>query len=233
MIQPRPNAQNAKRAIIAITGVLFIMILSYVTNIIIGTVFSLTGISAETSFSLIIVISQALRILYIAAFIYSVIAFLQWFRNAYYNISLISKNEYDISWSVKAWFIPIINLYIPYKLMKEVYHRADECLIEKSLSAESGEIPIKRLGSNLLAIWWICTLIAFLAIIIHFGLSQYKSPMDIDINTIMYLSALRLVISFIKMFFITASGILLIYIIKNYNKAESVIFNRNNEPPVN
>lgn len=54
----------------------------------------------------------------IVAFVY----FLMWFRRAYYNLSQIVNTHFDNVWAVIAWFIPILNLFRPYQLMREVWY---------------------------------------------------------------------------------------------------------------
>ncbi len=53
------------------------------------------------------------------------IPFLLWFRQAYANLLLVGSREtsYRPGWAIGAWFVPILNLWRPYKLMNDLWRR--------------------------------------------------------------------------------------------------------------
>jgi len=52
----------------------------------------------------------------------SVITFIMWFRRAYFNLhQKVNHLSYSEGWAAGSWFVPIINLYRPYQIMKEIY----------------------------------------------------------------------------------------------------------------
>jgi len=75
----------------------------------------------------------------LAAFI-----FIQWFRRSYFNLhqTPIAVN-YSEGWAAGAWFVPFLNLFRPYQIMKEIWY--------KTQSSVKIENPISH---NSVKIWW-------------------------------------------------------------------------------
>ncbi|MDJ1498000.1 DUF4328 domain-containing protein [Cytophagaceae bacterium DM2B3-1] len=78
------------------------------------------------------------------AFVAVVIVFIQWFRRAYHNIqrggNYIMNSESAAAWH---WFIPIANLFWPYKIMKEIWYETQ------------GTYTSDLKSHGILRIWWI------------------------------------------------------------------------------
>ncbi|AII50408.1 DUF4328 domain-containing protein [Hymenobacter sp. APR13] len=54
----------------------------------------------------------------------SAVAFMRWMRRAYYNLAALGIGvEYDDSWAVSGWIIPVVSLYRPYTIMREIWQR--------------------------------------------------------------------------------------------------------------
>jgi hypothetical protein len=67
---------------------------------------------------------QVIGIVYLLAYIVSIYTFIAWFRRAYFNLHRITGAlSYSEGWAAGAWFVPIINLYRPYQIMRELYYR--------------------------------------------------------------------------------------------------------------
>lgn len=78
------------------------------------------------------------------------IVFMQWFRRAYYNLHRNVDNlAYTDGWAVAGWLIPIINLYRPFVITKELYIETERILEEKY------SITFKKTNITVLIIWWI------------------------------------------------------------------------------
>lgn len=61
--------------------------------------------------------------------IVSVVTFIMWFRRAYFNLHQMIRNlSHDESWAAGSWFVPILNLFRPVSIMKEMYVRPKEFL---------------------------------------------------------------------------------------------------------
>jgi hypothetical protein len=88
-------------------------------------------------------------IVYTAAYLVSVVLFILWFRGAYYNLhTKLDYLSYSEGWAAGAWFVPIINLYKPYKIMKELYEET-KIQLGRNRIAHDGELNL-----NLPGIWW-------------------------------------------------------------------------------
>ncbi|MEW7277068.1 DUF4328 domain-containing protein [Aquimarina sp. 2201CG1-2-11] len=83
-------------------------------------------------------------------FIVSVIVFLNWFRRAYGNLHRlgISYLEYKESMALWAWFIPIIVLFRPVKIMNEIW-KETQWYIKKT----DNTYKIEK-SSVVIGIWW-------------------------------------------------------------------------------
>ncbi len=90
------------------------------------------------------------------AYIMSIIFFLNWFRRAYGNLHRLGIDYLNYKQSMAVWsfFIPFINLYRPYKIMKEIWIETQE-QIEKL----APEFHINK-STLLVGIWWTLFLIS-------------------------------------------------------------------------
>ncbi|MBP7496075.1 MAG: DUF4328 domain-containing protein [Bacteroidales bacterium] len=83
--------------------------------------------------------------------IFCVIFFIRWFFTAYYNLSVLnklkSKTNPDIA--IYSWFIPFYNIYKPFLIMKEIWYKTQELVIEEPANTNN----IK--SANIIIIWWI------------------------------------------------------------------------------
>ena len=89
------------------------------------------------------IIGVVITILYVV----SVITFIRWFRRAYYNLSSRTDIRYDEGWAAGSWFVPILNLFRPYQIMKEIDDESSN-LIEKH-----SQEPISD-STALIGFWW-------------------------------------------------------------------------------
>ena len=53
--------------------------------------------------------------------VFSIVTFIRWFRRAYFNTHSRALNPaYEEGWAAGSWFVPILNLFRPYQIMKEI-----------------------------------------------------------------------------------------------------------------
>ena len=83
----------------------------------------------------------------VVLYITSVVLFIRWFRRAYYNLNSRTDTKYDEGWAAGSWFVPIINLFRPYQIMKEIDDESCN-LIEKH-----SQKPISK-STALIGFWW-------------------------------------------------------------------------------
>ncbi len=148
----RPNEQRAKNAITLIWIVLALEIISLISGYLqydlLQTFANGGEITTETATAndtreLII------GILYLIAHVISAVTFIQWFRRGYYNLHLkVSYLSQTEGWAAGSWFVPIISLYRPYQIMKEMYQKT------KGLLTKNGVDFDQTFSSNALGWWW-------------------------------------------------------------------------------
>jgi len=73
-------------------------------------------------------LNTIVSIIQTAIAVITVIAFLLWFYKAHKNTALVSKQplKYSPAWSVGGFFIPLINLVLPYKVAKEIWYASSD-----------------------------------------------------------------------------------------------------------
>ena len=79
------------------------------------------------------------------------IIFLLWFKREYHNLHAINpKLKYKEAWAIWSWFIPVINLWRPYQIMKEIYTYATTTE-KKEIHPEEEEI----ITTPIIDLWWL------------------------------------------------------------------------------
>ncbi len=90
---------------------------------------------------------QGIAILYLIAFIISSITFIQWFRRAYYNLGTFTSTDNTEGWAAGSWFVPVISIFRPYQMMKEMNDKTIGFLKTKITDCIED-------NSQLIGIWW-------------------------------------------------------------------------------
>jgi hypothetical protein len=91
---------------------------------------------------------RAIAVLQILAWIGSGISFIMWFRRAYYNLNKKENMRYTDGWAAGGWFVPFLNLWRPFQIMKEMYQTANKILSVKN------PFNAQPLRLDVLGIWW-------------------------------------------------------------------------------
>lgn len=152
MEELRPNGYRAKQAITLIWIVFLLEIVSLISGFIqydlLQAIANGEEVSEETA-NYNDTREQIIVIVYLIAYIISAITFIRWFRRAYFNLHLkvkyLSQTE---GWAAGSWFVPIMNWFIPYRIMKELYEETKELLINKGLTVK------ENFTTGLLGYWW-------------------------------------------------------------------------------
>jgi hypothetical protein len=148
----RPNNQRAKYAIMLIWIVLTIDIMSLISSFfqynLIQTVVNGGFISTEEA-NANDTREQIIGVIYMIVYIISAVTFIQWFRRAYFNLHL-RANELSQSegWAAGSWFVPFVNLYRPYQIMKELFYETKSLLMQNGISIND------NFTSSSLGLWW-------------------------------------------------------------------------------
>ncbi len=179
----KPNGQRAKNAIILIWIVLALEIISLISGYFQYDLLQSAANGAKISLETAIANDARERIigiLFLIAYIISAVTFIQWFRRAYFNLhQKVSNLALSEGWAAGSWFVPIVNLYQPYQIMKELYRETSELLIRKGIIVDS------NLKANSIGIWWTLWIITNLIGQSVFRYSmQAKSIDELTISTV-------------------------------------------------
>jgi hypothetical protein len=92
---------------------------------------------------------QIVAIIYMAAFIISIVTFILWFRRAYYNLHIkLDHLSLSEGWAAGSWFVPIVNLFRPFQIMKELYQETENLLIQERTVID------ENFTTRYLGWWW-------------------------------------------------------------------------------
>jgi len=152
----RPNDKRSKIARIFIWIVFGIQIISLITFVLqYSLLYKLNNggnvTENELNFNDQRVLS--IQIILIAVSIISTITFILWFRRAYYNLEKrITGLKFSNTWAVGCWFVPIISLFYPYQIMKELKEKTNKILSKRFEKEYTPDLKTIKY-------WWILWLI--------------------------------------------------------------------------
>lgn len=139
------------------------------------------------------------------------IFFIMWFRRAYYNLSQLVLNvSYSDGWAAGVWFVPIVNLFRPYQMMKELYEKTESLFIKRNIKFESD------FKSNSVLIWWIFWIASYITENIIYRLENSKNYSIEDLLNIPIFDTIENILVII-------SAIFAIKVIKNYALSEPLL----------
>jgi hypothetical protein len=151
-VELKPNNQRAKTLLSLIWVVLILEIISLVSS---GFQYNLLQAiynGEEITYEAITandIREQAVAILYLIAYIISGITFIMWFRRAYFNLhQKVKQLSFGEVWAAGCWFIPFVNLYRPFQIMKELYEETKKYIKENNSSVQIS------LTTKYLGLWW-------------------------------------------------------------------------------
>jgi len=152
----RPNANRAKNAELFIWVVLAVGAASFISSLLqydLLTTVENGGAYTNDQLTINDLRESVIGILHILIYITAAIVFLQWFRRAYYNLNLRMNTKHDDSWALGAWFVPILCLFRPYQMMKEIDEGLGVLIEKRSAKPEKN-------NTTLIGIWWTLWVIA-------------------------------------------------------------------------
>ena len=101
-------------------------------------------------------IDQLLGVTMIGLYISFMILFIMWFRRAYFNLhQKFNYLQLSEGWAAGAWFVPILNLFRPYVIMKEMVEESANYLRKVGVDVGSK-------AKNILNPWWTFTVISMI-----------------------------------------------------------------------
>ncbi len=146
----------------------------------------------------------------------TVFFFIRWFRRAYFNLHLLdgvrlSRTE---GWAAGAWFVPFINLYLPFFIFREIWMQTQRNIPEK----------IAPVSPGILWVWWAGLLASYYGVNILGWLFQTE---DIRENMIR-MSRLALQAEFV----VIPAILLTIYVVLRTASFEKDLFEARNRPDI-
>jgi len=154
---------------------------------------------------------QIVGVIYLIIYIISGITFIQWFRRAYFNLHLkVDHLSHTEGWAAGAWFVPIVGLYRPYQIMKELYEETKSLLIAKGVSIKD------PFTTDLLGIWWALWVINSLLGQFTFRYSNSAETID-ELITVTVASMVSNLIGI-------PLALIAIKVVKDYAKVEPLLF---------
>ena len=214
MEELRPNDQRARYAIAMIWVILFlntVILIIELISLMIHEGFIPAGDMPDFLIWLLITGHSYASILIFIAVIVSIVTFIMWFRRAYYNIGLrVNDLLYADGWAAGAWFIPVINLYMPFQIMRDLYK-----LTEKYMTLCMKEPYKGNLKTNYVNLWWTLWIMSF---IINYLSVKVVWNVE-DINTTSTNSFVAVIGAILQI----ALCVVTIVVIKDYSEAEKVL----------
>ncbi len=209
MNQLKPNAERAKKAKTILTICIAIAGLYLLQSL--YDLYLLSAFKNGRSFYIQDYLDRkdplsALSTLNSISSLLAIVFFIQWFRRAYFNLHLrvgdLKHGEAAAAWS---WFVPILNLFVPLLIMREIIEKSQEFLEQNGAEVE------EKITSNIANWWWIT----------HWGslvLSIAGILIMLNLNyTSIYRGHVYIALS---QALIIISGLLVIQIIKKYSQVE-------------
>ncbi len=151
---------NKKRAVIAQNIIWIILVLEFISiyssylqyNLL--NSFQNEGFISEQMANNNDLREQVIAIVFFIFTIVSGVTFIQWFRRAYFNLhNRFSNCEFTDGWAAGSWFVPIVSLFRPYKIMKELWVKTNKILKKRS----EGQFIFTK--TSILGFWWTLWLI--------------------------------------------------------------------------
>lgn len=138
------------------------------------------------------------------------IAFLSWFHRAYTNLVRMNlSTNYRTRLAIWSFFIPVINLYMPYKIMCEIWVKTNALVLE-------GDVNRQKECMKHFIWWWIL----WLASIFAAGLYFYSVLTAIGIADLKEASLINIISSLVDI----PAALVTITVIKKVSKVESQLY---------
>ena len=215
----RPNAQRAKYAILLIWIVMLVDIISAVSGYLqfdlLKSVEDGKLFFPET-FENNDLRERIIGIISIVIFIISATTFIMWFRRAYFNLR--KKTIYlrfSDDWAAGSWFVPIISLYRPFQMMKQLFQETKKVLSLNKIKTD--------LSIDIVVWWWTLWIINSFV-----GQFVFRYSMRADtLDELLFSTKASIINNLIGI----PLAIIAVKLIKDYAKVEPLLFQKNNDEP--
>lgn len=209
----KPNGDRTKDALILIYIVLGVSLISIISDIFMYSMFNSMITGSYVSKERILTnsyIQLSTKALWFVTYIFSIITFILWFRRAYYNIlQHVKICTWSEGWAAGCWFVPILNLFLPCQLMFDLHNKTNKFLSEKNPNFT------EQISTKLIGWWW--------ALWILGGLFSQLTNLISNPNSLISMKN-AMILDIINNILFIINGFLVISIIKNYSKAEPLVY---------
>lgn len=148
----KPNQQRAKTAVLLIWCLMALDVICIISSYFqyeLLTVANNGGFISDAEAEANDNREMIIGLIYFVFSIISIVTFIQWFRRAYYNFNSRNSNSaYSDGWAAGAWFVPIISLYRPYQIMKEMWVGTSKIITTTS------DTIVKNNSTAIIGLWW-------------------------------------------------------------------------------
>lgn len=219
MEELRPNEQRAKYAVALIVIVLVLEFVSLVSGYMQYDLLKKVANGAELSVEKANandLRERMVGIVYMIAYVVSAVTFIRWFRRAYYNLHLrVNGLSFSAGWAAGSWFVPILNLFRPFQIMKELYVKTKDILILNGMNLKN------EFSTHLLGWWWALWIIDGVLGQFVFRFSRTAESVE-ELTTLTITSMTSNVIEIFL-------SLITIKVIKDYASQEPLLFNLRDE----
>ncbi|MCC6819064.1 MAG: DUF4328 domain-containing protein [Bacteroidia bacterium] len=212
-MQLKNNESRGKSIIITLWIIVILYIFELIASIYQGTVLEAIQLGKKYTIEEANAIDIQVQIITgIAALTYivSVVLFILWFRRAYYNIHQMMDNlEYTEAAAAYSWFIPILNLFQPFKIMRELYKQTIKIL------ENHNRLTLFNLNTKALAWWWALWIISNVIGNIIFRFNDNT----ISLSEMLAMHNLKIVYDFMNI----GLTLITIKVVRDYTKVENTL----------
>ena len=150
------------------------------------------------------------------AYIASGVTFIMWFRRAYNNLhQKLNHLNFSEGWAAGSWFVPFVNLFRPYRIMRELYEETDKLLKRRF------EYYVSQVIYSAIGLWWTLWIISGVLGQFDFRWSMHAETID-DLLVGSIIAMITDIVA-IPLAFITVK------IIKDYSVLETKLYNLKEE----
>lgn len=215
----KPNGQRAKIAIMLLWTVLTVEIISllsdYLQYDLLETVANGGQITTEAATDNDLR-QKIIGLIYLTVYVISGITFIRWFRRAYYNLHIKAESlSFTEGWAAGCWFVPIISLYRPNQIMKELYQETQNLLSKKD------ENYAQNLTTHFIGWWWALWIISSFLGQFIFRYSMKAETLE-ELTTTTIASIVASIIGI-------PLAIITVKVIKDYSEVEHLLYELKDE----
>jgi hypothetical protein len=215
----KPNGQRAKIAIMLLWTVLTVEIISllsdYLQYDLLETVANGGQITTEAATDNDLR-QKIIGLIYLTVYVISGITFIRWFRRAYYNLHIKAESlSFTEGWAAGCWFVPIISLYRPNQIMKELYQET------QSLLSKKDENYAQNLTTHFIGWWWALWIISSFLGQFIFRYSMKAETLE-ELTTTTIASIVASIIGI-------PLAIITVKVIKDYSEVEHLLYELKDE----